>query len=264
MRPIRRKNTTLLSPKQKVKSHDLYVIYNPENERIKVGRTTNILSRFSNLKTLSGCEQLSLEYLIKDCGDYEKYCHFILQDAKITGEWFEHLFCDSIDVFRKCLEGLTTFGLSDCKVGDYQINPKNQKDKFIDLLEHLIIYKNEFLSQTTAYSYDKLFKLTRPYHDSAKLAYETIKKERHKIGRAIKTPFIDFLRYRKLEFKNFTFLIHANSIKQSYEIYSRWKEPSKDSSKQVIIEQLKMNKNVVPNETVKSILQQAIDALYNL
>ena len=68
----------------------IYVIYNPENERIKIGIATNLKSRISSIESSCGCrcELLYNTLPLKDALKYEKECHNRFDTDRHFGEWF--------------------------------------------------------------------------------------------------------------------------------------------------------------------------------
>jgi len=81
----------------------LYLIYNKEIKRIKIGITNDINSRLSSLKCSSGCE-LELIYCsekLKNSEYVEKKLHDFYKDSRHIGEWFNCVDVNPIIEFSK-------------------------------------------------------------------------------------------------------------------------------------------------------------------
>lgn len=67
----------------------VYVIYSFVNQSIKVGYTSNINQRFSQIQ-LATAEPLKLLFTFEGGRQEEKELHYILTEYKLRGEWFTY------------------------------------------------------------------------------------------------------------------------------------------------------------------------------
>ena len=81
----------------------IYVIYNPENKRIKIGIATNLKSRISSIESSCGtrCELLYNTLPLKDALKYERECHNRLDKDRHFGEWFNINKKDAISTVKE-------------------------------------------------------------------------------------------------------------------------------------------------------------------
>jgi len=69
----------------------VYLIWNTEVEKMKIGISRNVKSRIRALRSIVGCE-LELYYATKFIGEFfelEGYMHEYFKDYRIMGEWFK-------------------------------------------------------------------------------------------------------------------------------------------------------------------------------
>lgn len=65
----------------------LYVLFAIHTRRCKIGRASDVKSRFVDLQN-SGADDLILWAWAADCGKYEVDLHWHFQDHRLHGEWF--------------------------------------------------------------------------------------------------------------------------------------------------------------------------------
>jgi len=229
--------------KEVIKNDDLYVLYNPINYKTKVGRTKDFDSRLAGIKTASGISEIKVVTVIEKEGDFEPYIHHALKKVSYVGEWYEdHSF---IFLFKNMLE-----------------QAEMDRIPLEDFVLRILILSNELFDNwriENCYTYSKFRELTDPFIQSARDIYDHIKKERKGIGWGVQTKFIDFIRYKKMIFKNFDYLILSKD-KKTYEMKRVSK--SKVKKKHIMIEELKMSRNVLTDKSKVEKIQQEIDLLY--
>jgi hypothetical protein len=77
-----------------------YVIYDKLSKLYKIGKTKNIIKRFSTLST----SNLNLELTLLINGDEEKFLHKIYENKIIEKEWFNLNHQDILDLEDFCLD----------------------------------------------------------------------------------------------------------------------------------------------------------------
>jgi len=65
----------------------VYFIENVETKRIKIGKSINVISRFSSIKTSNDCEVKLLGF-VEGGHDLEKKLHDRFAASRVRGEWF--------------------------------------------------------------------------------------------------------------------------------------------------------------------------------
>lgn len=78
---------------------DLYLIYDENLNRLKIGRSVNVKSRFNQLQ-IATSNKLSLLYVLEGMGNREDYVHSVFSEFHVRGEWFEYNE-SIIDFFKK-------------------------------------------------------------------------------------------------------------------------------------------------------------------
>lgn len=75
--------------KKNVKVDDLYLIFDKESDKLKIGRSKNPYKRLSQLQTANG-NSLEILYIKKGLGFMEEDIHLMFSDIREKGEWFKN------------------------------------------------------------------------------------------------------------------------------------------------------------------------------
>ena len=92
---------SVLPQKGKLRQY-VYIIKNPENDRIKIGVAQNVDKRIKQLETGAGTE-LELVYksiVMSNAYEVEKILHKYFEEYRVHGEWFEVNYYKVIDVLE--------------------------------------------------------------------------------------------------------------------------------------------------------------------
>lgn len=81
---------------ESLSNYGTYIIYNPENQLFKIGRSKNLFNRLTNLKRDVSKDLKLIAYL--DC-DYEGQLHKHFNKKRKFGEWFE-LSCKDLEYIQ--------------------------------------------------------------------------------------------------------------------------------------------------------------------
>jgi len=228
------------------KNDSFYVLRNPINHKIKIGRTDHFKRRKRVIITQSGIPEIETLFHFEKNGDYEKYFKKIFTKYNHVGEWYHE---DSHLIW------LFTNTLFDYEY--YQLN-------FEEIVIRFSILENE-LSATKEFKdlliYSDIKKLTEPLYLSARSIYNQIKAERKGLGWGVQKTFLDFITDKNIEFRNFNYKI----ITENKSNYWLQRVPNFDISnpqKHIQIEMLKMELNNEQNKLGKMRIQKHIDELY--
>lgn len=77
-----------------------YLIKNPHNGLVKVGRSKNVFKRFLKLKNEFSQDLIFVGFCKKD---FESEIHFEYKDLRVFGEWFNLSSNDILDIYSKYL-----------------------------------------------------------------------------------------------------------------------------------------------------------------
>jgi len=80
----------------------IYVISNPETNRVKVGITNNITARLSSIESSCGCKLDLIHYTapLENALEYEARCHEALLPYKYFGEWYKVTIDEAVHVVK--------------------------------------------------------------------------------------------------------------------------------------------------------------------
>ncbi len=84
----------------------IYLIWNTETKRVKIGVAYNPIKRMEALKYQSGCKLELIYYTrpIEKSNEFETHLHLIFKDYRYLGEWFNMNYSKPMEVI-KSLEG---------------------------------------------------------------------------------------------------------------------------------------------------------------
>lgn len=84
-------------------TRSVYIISNNELNRVKIGFSNNVESRFNNIRTQSGCI-MTLEYYTDPIINYsqvEKMMHKVFKKHRYIGEWFNITIEEAVDTLKQ-------------------------------------------------------------------------------------------------------------------------------------------------------------------